>query len=45
VLAKADLYKPTEEVSSDEKRRLAFTVAQAWGAGQIFDELYRETGL
>lgn len=26
----------------DEKRRLAFTAAQAWGADRVFDELYRE---
>jgi putative GTP pyrophosphokinase len=35
-------YKPTIELSSDQKRRLAFTAAQAWGADQIFDELYRQ---
>jgi putative GTP pyrophosphokinase len=35
-------YKPSIELSSDQKRRLAFTAAQAWGADQIFDELYRQ---
>ena len=36
-------YKPSGELTSDQKRRLAFTAAQAWGADQIFDELYRQT--
>jgi putative GTP pyrophosphokinase len=36
-------YKPTGELSSDQKRRLAFTAAQAWGADQMFDELYKQT--
>jgi putative GTP pyrophosphokinase len=35
-------YKPSAELSLDQKRRLAFTAAQAWGADLIFDELYRE---
>ena len=38
-------YKPTGELSNDQKRRLAFTAAQAWGADQIFDELYRQTAM
>jgi putative GTP pyrophosphokinase len=38
-------YKPTGELTSDQKRRLAFTAAQAWGADQMFDELYRQTGM
>jgi putative GTP pyrophosphokinase len=29
-------------LSPDEKRRLAFTSAQAWGADRIFDELFVE---
>jgi putative GTP pyrophosphokinase len=37
-------YKPSTELSNDQKRRLAFTAAQAWGADQIFDELYRQIG-
>jgi ppGpp synthetase/RelA/SpoT-type nucleotidyltranferase len=36
-------YKPSGELTTDQKRRLAFTAAQAWGADQIFDELYRQT--
>jgi putative GTP pyrophosphokinase len=36
-------YKPTATLSSDQKRRLAFTAAQAWGADQIFDELFKQT--
>jgi ppGpp synthetase/RelA/SpoT-type nucleotidyltranferase len=35
-------YKPLTVLSSDQKRRLAFTAAQAWGADQIFDELCRQ---
>ena len=36
-------YKPgTVPLTSDEKRRLAFTAAQAWGADRIFDELFHE---
>jgi hypothetical protein len=31
-----------EPLNSDEKRRLAFTSAQAWGADIIFDELFKE---
>jgi putative GTP pyrophosphokinase len=29
-------------LSLDQKRRLAFTSAQAWGADRVFDELFRE---
>lgn len=35
-------YKPSGKLTSDQKRRLAFTAAQAWGADQIFDEMYRQ---
>ena len=35
-------YKPIEELSGDQKRRLAFTAAQAWGADRSFGELYVE---
>jgi len=36
-------YKPGEaELSADQKRRTAFTAAQAWGADRLFDELFRE---
>lgn len=35
-------YKPgSTPRSPDEKRKLAYTSAQAWGADQIFDELFR----
>ncbi len=33
-------YKPSWKLTSDQKRRLAFTAAQAWGADQIFDEMH-----
>jgi putative GTP pyrophosphokinase len=35
-------YKPSSKLTSDQKRRLAFTAAQAWGADQIFDEMFRQ---
>ena len=35
-------YKPLSELSSMQKRKTAFTAAQAWGADLIFDELHRE---
>lgn len=36
-------YKPGfKPLTSSEKRRLAFTAAQAWGADHIFDELFKE---
>jgi len=34
-------YKPEGELMSDEKRKIAFTSAQAWGADQIFADLFR----
>lgn len=36
-------YKPSGKLTSDQRRRLAFTAAQAWGADLIFDGLYTET--
>lgn len=36
-------YKPSVKLTSDQNRRLAFTAAQAWGADQIFDEMFRQT--
>ena len=36
-------YKPSAKLSSDQRRRMAFTAAQAWGADLLFDELYRQT--
>jgi putative GTP pyrophosphokinase len=35
-------YKPSGQLSNDQKRRIAFTAAQAWGADRIFDELSRD---
>lgn len=36
-------YKPgLVELTSDQKRRVAFTAAQAWGADRLFNELFRE---
>ncbi len=34
-------YKPSGAVGPEEKRKIAFTAAQAWGADMIFDELAR----
>jgi ppGpp synthetase/RelA/SpoT-type nucleotidyltranferase len=35
-------YKPTTPLTREQKKKLAFTAAQAWGADMIFDELARE---
>lgn len=36
-------YKPGDtQLTSDQKRRIAFTSAQAWGADRMFDELFGE---
>lgn len=35
-------YKPSGKLTSDQKRRLAFTAAQAWGADLIFDDMFRQ---
>jgi putative GTP pyrophosphokinase len=35
-------YKADRQLSSDEKRKIAFTSAQAWGADMIFNELSRK---
>lgn len=32
-------YKAFRDLSSDERRKIAFTAAQAWGADNIFEEL------
>jgi ppGpp synthetase/RelA/SpoT-type nucleotidyltranferase len=37
-------YKPSIALSSLQKRKMAFTAAQAWGADQIFDQLFAELG-
>lgn len=35
-------YKPgSTPLTSEEKRKLAYTSAQAWGADQVFDELFQ----
>jgi hypothetical protein len=34
--------KPMVQLSSDQKRKIAFTAAQAWGADKMFEELFRE---
>ena len=39
-------YKPgSVTLTSDQRRKIAFTSAQAWGADLIFDELFRECGV
>ena len=35
-------YKPELPLSKLQKRKIAFTAAQAWGADQIFNELFQE---
>jgi putative GTP pyrophosphokinase len=36
-------YKPgANPLTADEKRRMAFTAAQSWGADRLIDELFRE---
>jgi ppGpp synthetase/RelA/SpoT-type nucleotidyltranferase len=37
-------YKPGEELTTDQKRRVAFTSAQSWGADQVFSELFAQLG-
>lgn len=37
-------YKPTHALTSEQKRRFAFTAAQAWGADLIFQGLFSELG-
>jgi ppGpp synthetase/RelA/SpoT-type nucleotidyltranferase len=38
------MYKPTFDLSSDQRRKIAFTAAQSWGADMIFEELHRAGG-
>lgn len=39
-------YKPSgDPLSSDQKRRVAFTSAQAWGADLMFEQLFQELGM
>jgi ppGpp synthetase/RelA/SpoT-type nucleotidyltranferase len=33
------VYKPGKELTKDQKRKVAFTAAQSWGADEIFNEL------
>lgn len=35
-------YKESAALTSEEKRRVAFTAAQSWGADTIFEELFKE---
>ena len=35
-------YKSEIELTPDEKRKIAFTSAQAWGADEMFNELFTE---
>lgn len=35
-------YKELEPLTSEERRRVAFTAAQSWGADTIFEELFNE---
>lgn len=35
-------YKPSTELTKLHRRKMAFTAAQAWGADQIFEELFKE---
>jgi len=35
-------YKPQGQLTADQKRKVAFTAAQSWGADRIFDELCTE---
>lgn len=37
-------YKPRPLLTALHRRKIAFTAAQAWGADQIFDELFRDLG-
>jgi len=37
-------YKPDQELTSQQRRKLAFTAAQAWGADQIFLDLLNDIG-
>jgi putative GTP pyrophosphokinase len=37
-------YKPFEQLTSEHRRLLSFTAAQAWGADMIFDQLFSELG-
>jgi len=36
------IYRPSGDLTPDQRRRVAFTAAQAWGADRIFEELAQE---
>lgn len=36
------VYKPDKPITKDQKRKVAFTAAQAWGADLIFEELQKQ---
>jgi len=36
-------YKPDRELTAEERRRIAFTAAQSWGADMIFNELHKSS--
>ncbi|HEY1406028.1 MAG TPA: hypothetical protein VF857_05405 [Spirochaetota bacterium] len=36
-------YKPNTNLAIEEKRKVAFTAAQSWGADMIFNELYKKS--
>src|SRR6185312_2125 len=36
------IYKPSGVLTPDQRRRVAFTAAQAWGADRMFEELAQE---
>jgi putative GTP pyrophosphokinase len=38
-------YKPTTPLSKDQKRLIAFTAAQGWGADHVFEQLVSELGV
>jgi ppGpp synthetase/RelA/SpoT-type nucleotidyltranferase len=35
-------YKTDDEITIDDKRLIAFSVAQAWGADRVFDDLFNK---
>lgn len=38
-------YKPTTPLSKEQKRLIAFTAAQGWGADHVFEQLVSELGV
>ena len=37
-------YKPSEQLTADQKRKIAFTAAQSWGADLVFGDLIGQLG-